>query len=368
MVQTRKSSRKLRSSQKSEVQEKADEQNLPSAAASAEARKNQDAHEEEENSTKKTPLSSRKSPARTTSSSSSAKKEKKKSSRQQEKEELKSKNTGVGLKIAVDKSGASSNAKKIVFDGDNLPPVETERNEDVSDNENNPATEGKAEEEEDDDDDAVEEVTGQTAREEAIDQLKSEEKQSLKATKKKKKRKDRKSKGDKLAEKKDDEVELDDEFFSQLETVRQEEAEQRKEAEKAKARAAAKGKHTAFVFSQDDEVQPNFAVKVGGNIEVVVLKDASSSFASDGGVMATPTAISEEALLYSRSRLTDGSDCNDIGSKNTNSGRNSHKRSRGTGETVPWKRARNHATMVNARSNRRNGKGKPAVFFTRKTR
>jgi len=366
MVQTRKSSRKLRSSQKSEVQEKADEQNLPSAAASAEARKNQDAHEEEENSTKKTPLSSRKSPARTSSSSSSAKKEKKKSSRQQEKEELKSKNTGVGLKIAMDKSDASSNAKKIVFDGDNLPPVETERNEDVSDNENNPATEGKAEEE--DDDDAVEEVTGQTAREEAIDQLKSEEKQSLKATKKKKKRKDRKSKGDKLAEKKDDEVELDDEFFSQLETVRQEEAEQRKEAEKAKARAAAKGKHTAFVFSQDDEVQPNFAVKVGGNIEVVVLKDASSSFASDGGVMATPTAISEEALLYSRSRLTDGSDCNDIGSKNTNSGRNSHKRSRGTGETVPWKRARNHATMVNARSNRRNGKGKPAVFFTRKTR
>jgi len=366
MVQTRKSSRKLRSSQKSEVQEKADEQNLPSAAASAEARKNQDAHEEEENSTKKTPLSSRKSPARTSSSSSSAKKEKKKSSRQQEKEELKSKNTGVGLKIAVDKSGASSNAKKIVFDDDNLPPVETERNEDVSDNENNPATEGKAEEE--DDDDAVEEVTGQTAREEAIDQLKSEEKQSLKATKKKKKRKDRKSKGDKLAEEKDDEVELDDEFFSQLETVRQEEAEQRKEAEKAKARAAAKGKHTTFVFSQDDEVQPNFAVKVGGNIEVVVLKDASSSFASDGGVMATPTAISEEALLYSRSRLTDGSDCNDIGSKNTNSGRNSHKRSRGTGETVPWKRARNHATMVNARSNRRNGKGKPAVFFTRKTR
>mmetsp|Transcript_7556 Transcript_7556/g.13281 ORF Transcript_7556/g.13281 Transcript_7556/m.13281 type:complete len:367 (-) Transcript_7556:56-1156(-) len=366
MVQTRKSSRKLRSSQKSEVQEKADEQNLPSAAASAEARKNQDAHEEEEISTKKTPLSSRKSPARTSSSSSSAKKEKKKSRRQQEKEELKSKNTGVGLKIAVDKSGASSNAKKIVFDDDNLPPVETERNEDVSDNENNPATEGKAEEE--DDDDAVEEVTGQTAREEAIDQLKSEEKQSLKATKKKKKRKDRKSKGDKLAEKKDDEVELDDEFFSQLETVRQEEAEQRKEAEKAKARAAAKGKHTTFVFSQDDEVQPNFAVKVGGNIEVVVLKDASSSFASDGGVMATPTAISEEALLYSRSRLTDGSDCNDIGSKNTNSGRNSHKRSRGTGETVPWKRARNHATMVNARSNRRNGKGKPAVFFTRKTR
>jgi hypothetical protein len=118
---------------------------------------------------------------------------KKKIQQKKRKEDLKSKNTGVGLKISLDNSSSSKitpTNRKIVFDDTNLP---SENDDDDNDNDNdneqgeNP-TDSKEEDDDDDDDDAVEEVQGKAAREKLLEQLKTEEKQSLKSKKKKKRK------------------------------------------------------------------------------------------------------------------------------------------------------------------------------------
>ncbi len=287
----------------------------------------------------------------TSSSSRSAEKKKRKSRQKQRKEELKSKATGVGLKISVD--GGSAN-KKIVFDETNLPSEDEENDNASATNDDSDAEEQvnleiptaePNEEDDDSDDDAVEEVHGTAARDEALDQMKTEAQQSLK-TKKKRKRKARPEKS-KPFESDDDEDEMDEHFFAQLDSARQEEMQQQQELAKAQAR---KGKHTTFVFSGKEEDTTSNPVDVNENIQVVVLKDSKSSFAS--------TSVSEKALLYSRNRLKDGVDPLE--------GETERKRKRmRSGEQVqPWKRANKRFAMGRSRLS----KGRPAAFFKRKKR
>lgn len=290
------------------------------------------------------------------------------------KDDLKSKTTGVGIKISADSAPTNS---RIVFDDSNLPTDEDD-NEDNStngedkDEDFDRETTMKEKDSDDDigddeeDDDAVEEVQGKAARDEAMDQMKTEAKQSLK-TKKQRKRKPRVEKIKEGAAKtneangddSDDGDEMDDEFFAQLDSVRQQEMEEKKVLEREAARAASKGKHTTFVFAKnenDDDNEGDPARRINENMQVVVLKNPSSSASGANGSFApNTTSISEKALLYSRNRLKDGVDrkAGDIEMK--------RKLNRSGEDIQPWKRARPRLSMGRSRLR----KGKPAAFFGR---
>ncbi|KAL3906281.1 MAG: hypothetical protein SGILL_009334 [Bacillariaceae sp.] len=309
----------------------------------------------EQKTTKKRPASS----SATKSSSS----KKKKTKRQQQKEDLKSKNTGVGLKISVeDDDTGRKKTNKIVFDDDNLPPIELEE-EDEGEHEQTTLVQA---DEEDDDDDAIEEVQGSKARDEIEHLMEKEEKEAAKATKKKRKRKERTLKELPVSDAVDEVADLDDDFFSQLDTIRQSEAEEQRKAAKAAAKAA-KGKHTTFVFSQHDDsdeaaTSSSSSVKVGGNIEVVVLGNKR------GASTPAPTIskISKEAMLYSRNMLTDGADAVEFSNGRQFGGgnRDSKKRKLAAGEVETWKRSKKGSTI----RRRSGGKGRPAMLFSRKKR
>jgi hypothetical protein len=309
----------------------------------------------------------------------SKRKRKKKARQKQRIEELKSKSTGVGLKISLESTPV--NNKKIVFDDSNLP-TDEDGNDDVADdeplnsqiaiegenhNDYDNGDDGDEGDDDDDDDDAVEEVQGKAARDEAMDQMKTEAKQSLK-TVKKRKRKPRKEKTAEVAAttKNDndsdaDDDEMDADFFAQLESVRKAELEEREELEKSAAREALKGRHTTFVFAKHkgDEDAMSDPVQINKNIQVVVLKEPSSAFKATANRSFQPNStISEKALRYSRNRLKDGSD--------PAAGATEMKRKRNrSGEDVqPWKRGRQRLSMGRSRLT----KGKPAAFFKRKKR
>eukprot|EP00536_Pseudo-nitzschia_multiseries_P015593 jgi/Psemu1/43164/gm1.43164_g len=297
-----------------------------------------------------------------------AKNQKKKELQKQRKEQLKSKTTGVGLKISVASEAAVNN--KIVFDDSNLPASDDNDNDNESNNDNEeepsevPATrdakENEEQEEEEDDDDAVEEVKGSAARDEVLDQMKTEERQSQKSKKKKKrKRKDRTKQKEAEKEYGSDDDDMDDDFFAHLDSVREKEAREEQKAQKT-SRAIARGKHTTFVFAEnkdEDEgaaAPPRDPVPIDDALQVVVLRDPSSSTPSGG-----PAPISDAALACSRNRLTNGSD---PGAGPTEAKR---KRNRSGEEAQPWKRvARPRLAMGRSRMT----KGKPAAFFTKKKR
>ena len=266
-----------------------------------------------------------------------------KTRRQKQKEEqLKSKNTGVGLKISIDSS--ASNKKKITFDDDDnivdeIPPVA----EEVVDTGNDPS-----EEDNDDDDDMVEEVQGQTAREEILEQLQSEEKQSLRSKKKRKKR-ERKPREE---EEDEDDEDFDEEFFAQLEAAK---AQEKEKLEKKRG----KGKHTAFVFAQDDNIIDERPREADHNIQVVVLKDPSED-STLNAITAVPTnALSNDALIFSRSRLINGSD---------GIARGATGKKRKWQVDTTWKRSKkmNHLMAARSRASRRKGRGMAAANFVKK--
>jgi len=283
------------------------------------------------------------------------------------------------LKISVEADSAAPTNKKIVFDDSNLPPADDDDDDDDDGRDHEVKSNSKLatteqDEENEDNDDAVEEVKGKAARDEVMDQLKTEEKQSLK-TKKKRKRKSRKEEGKDAALKTakdkdkdndgsdddddDDEEEMDKDFFAQLDSVRKEEDVEKKELEKSVARAAAKGKHTTFVFAQnkEDDAALSDPVQIDENIQVVVLKNPSTSEANmDSNSFATTSTISKKALLYSRNQLNDGSD------PGAGSQEMKRKRNRSGEEIQPWKRARQRLSMGRSRMT----KGKPAAFFKKK--
>ena len=258
-------------------------------------------------------------------------KTKRKTRQKKRKEDLKSKTMGVGLKISVD--GGSSN-KKIVFD-DFVPSDDEENDNDVSTGQ---------QQQEDDEDDAVEEVQGTAARDEVLDQMKTEAQQSLKTKKKRK----RKTRPEKEKDSDDDEDILDEDFFAQLDSARQEEFKEKEELAKSQAREAMKGKHTTFVFANNKEENASDPVDVSENIQVVVLN-------KDSGIETT--SVSETALKYSRNLLKDGVDPLE------GAAARKRKRNRSGPQEQPWKRAKK---KLMGRS--RLTKGRPAAFFKRKKR
>jgi len=295
-------------------------------------------------------------------------KNKKKATRKQLKEEIKTKTTGVGFKISVDMDSAPTN-RKTVFDDSNLPTDEDDNDDSTHDKRKDVKLISgiPTEEEEDNDDDIVEEVQGKAARDEALDQIKTEAKRSLK-TKKKRKRKPRKEKTEEAATKsqeyndnEDDHEKMDADFFARLESVRKVELKERKELKKSAARSALKGRHTTFIFAKnkDDDETVNDPVQINENIQVVVLKNPSSTSEVIGNSYFVPnTSISKKALLYSGNLLKDGSD-NAAGAIEMK-----RKRNRSGEDIQPWKRARQRLSMGRSRLTR----GKPAAFFKTKKR
>jgi hypothetical protein len=174
---------------------------------------------------------------------------------------------------------------------------------------------------------------------------------------------------------------LDEDFFAQLDVVRKEEDEERKELEMIAARAAAKGKHTTFVFSQNntdnDTIMNSEPVQIDDTIQVVVLKNQSTNsnattISGSSSFTATTSSISKTALLYSRNLLIDGTDTNHSSSANDNnrsgtrqtSNNNIKKRknNRSGEEIKPWKRAKKQPSLGSSRMK----KGRPAAFFRKK--
>mmetsp|Transcript_92148 Transcript_92148/g.137961 ORF Transcript_92148/g.137961 Transcript_92148/m.137961 type:complete len:306 (+) Transcript_92148:43-960(+) len=273
-----------------------------------------------------------KSPAKAGKAStpkSSAKKSKKK----QVKEELKSKNTGVGLKIDISAPDEAKN-KKIVFDEDvalaeeddipeiqdNAPPDEHEADE-----------EGHADDSDDADDDAVEEVQGNSAREAMLEKMKEEEKFALRS-KKKKKRKERTKENededkDNQTESKDKEEndidEFDDDFFVQLANAKEQEMQE-------KSKSQRKGKRTTFVFENEGENDVSAPRRLDHNIQVVVLNNPVEDNTSNAIAAVPVNALSKEALIYSRGSLANGSDVDGP----------ARKKRKGGKREVPWRRSK----------------------------
>eukprot|EP00980_Cylindrotheca_fusiformis_P015064 scaffold4157_cov136-Cylindrotheca_fusiformis.AAC.14 len=252
----------------------------------------------------------------------------KKTRRQKLNEELKSKATGVGLKISVDTTPKNN---KIVFDDvvdEPEPPVE--KQEVIANDEYD----------EDEEDDAVEEVKGQAAREEILEQLDTEAKYSVHSKKKRKK----KEKPKEVKEEEEEEEEFDDAFFAELEAAR---AEEKKQLEDKKP----KGKHTAFVVAQSDQGISERPREVDENIQVVVLKDSAQD-STVSAITAVPTnALTQNALLYSRNRLVSGSD---------GVARSALGKKRKWQPDNTWKRSKKMKNLV--RVNRKGGRLAPANF------
>uniref|UniRef100_A0A7S0F5G2 Uncharacterized protein n=1 Tax=Craspedostauros australis TaxID=1486917 RepID=A0A7S0F5G2_9STRA len=159
----------------------------------------------------------------------------------------------------------------------------------------------------DDDDDAIEEVTTSKARDELMLQRQQQrESAALSATKSKKKKKKKKAL-QKDDEDDDNDADFDEDFFAQVDSMRNEEAKKKEEAERA-ADFQRKGKHTTFVVNHEETLKDPEGKQVDSNMRVVVL-DQHQIQTTASAVAAVPIGkLSEEALLFSRGRLVDGSD------------------------------------------------------------
>ncbi|CAJ1958826.1 unnamed protein product [Cylindrotheca closterium] len=270
----------------------------------------------------------------------SKKKQTAKARKQQKKEAMKSKATGVGLKISIE--AAATKNKKIVFGDD----------EDVEDEpveeEGEPENDDNEEESDDDDDDAIEEVTGSKAREDILEQLNVEEKLATKSKKKRKKR-ERKQVEDEEGESDD---EFDEAFFAELEAAK---AEEQRELAKTKR----KGKHTTFVVSHDEDDMDDTPREVDDNIQVVVLKNPLQDSTANA-IAAVPTnKLSQQATMFSRGSLDNGSD-------GVARGATGKKRKWQVDNT--WKRSKKMKNMVRVNRGGRGGKNKslaPTIFVTK---
>ena len=269
--------------------------------------------------------------------------------RRQQRESLKAKNTGTGLSISTGKgSNNTPKNKKIVFDDDLVLEQDNEVDEAVETNITETTTkqddDEHSDDDDDDDDDAVEEVKGDTARSQILEQMESERTEALRTTaKKKKKRKERPSK--KVVDDEDDDDdndEFDEDFFAQVDTVMEE------EKKKAKLEhVKPQGKHTTFVF--DEEEQPSATLDnpqdVDHNIQVVVLNEPEST----AQLLPIMKPISKEALLFSRNSISSGPDNTPVGSFN------GKKRQRKDAPT--WKRSKKMKSLA--------ARGRNKAFFSK---
>jgi hypothetical protein len=265
--------------------------------------------------------------------------------RRKRREDLKSKNSGVGLVIPSLDDFASS-SKKILFTEDEEEDKPEESTTTILDEEK-----PHKEQEDDDDDDAVEEVPSNLARENAIKQRALERETLTDQSKKKKKRK-RQPK-----EEEPKEEELDEDFFAQVDSVMAEEKQKRKEKEEAKP----KGTHTTFVFSNEEDDKDHMSpTSVDHNIQIMVLKNPSAKTTASAVAALPVEPLSEEALLYSRGRLINGSD--------SGTGKYDSKKKRKLKEDPTWKRSKkmNHLLQPRARAHQRRGTGVAAAQFAKR--
>lgn len=261
--------------------------------------------------------------------------------RRKTREELRSKNMGLGLKIDTKDVTTS---RKITFDDAILEEMEQDPEEQEDPEEDMKAEKG---DENEDDSDDIEEVKGISARQKALEQ-RSVERENSKAKKlvkkPKKKRSNKVSDEAKGAEESDDD-DFDDTFFEQLEGEMSTQRLNNLKSENSNP----SGKHTAFVFADDDNVQE--PIQAGHNIELVVLgNEQSSSRLVDSKLGTTP---SEAAIVFSRSKLFHGKDAKTALSK---------KRQSNKTEVGAWKRSKKMNRIMFA-GKRTAGKGRPAAHF-----
>lgn len=203
-------------------------------------------------------------------------KKKLRSLRKKRSQDLRSKSVGLVGKIDV---GESSQGKRIVF-GDSIESIS-----DDDDDESEMQT-GKIEGDEDEDDE-IEEVKGTRAKELALAQREKERKTAGEMKKLDSNRRKRKN----ILEESDEEDEMDDNFFDQVDIDLDAERQ-----EKHDSKTSSRGKRTTFVSQEEKDS----SIETGNNIEVVVLRANSMPIATSG---CNP---SENAFVYSRSRLLDG--------------------------------------------------------------
>mmetsp|Transcript_19028 Transcript_19028/g.28713 ORF Transcript_19028/g.28713 Transcript_19028/m.28713 type:complete len:193 (-) Transcript_19028:339-917(-) len=136
-----------------------------------------------------------------------------------------------------------------------------------------------------DEDDQIEEVKGTRAKELALDQREKERKTAGEMKKLDSNRRKRKN----TLEESDEEDEMDDNFFDQVDIDLDAERQ-----EKRSSKTSSRGKRTTFISQEEKDS----SIDTGNNIEVVVLNSMP--------IAASGCNPSENAFVYSRSRLLDG--------------------------------------------------------------
>ena len=128
-----------------------------------------------------------------------------------------------------------------------------------------------------------------------------------------------------------------------------------------RALSALKNQDTALAekVTEDDNIIDERPREADHNIQVVVLKDPSEDSTSNA-ITAIPTnALSNDALIFSRSRLVHGSD---------GIARGATGKKRKWQVDTTWKRSKkmNHLIAARSRANRRKGRGLAAANFVKK--
>lgn len=270
--------------------------------------------------------------------------------RRRQRETLRAKATG-----KIDISNAPSANKRIVFD-DNEPVNRkdiTTDDQKVNDAESGmdkvmtsePPREQDEESEvgHDSDEDAVEEVQTSQAHQQEKEQ-RSQERQSARASLQKTTKKRRRKK---TVEQEEEEEDFDEDFFQQLEQERQAAKNEQRKAKKLASES--KGRHTTFVVAEDDNNRV-LPTTVEG-IQVAVLSNI---------VEPTLSEPTEEAYIYSRSRLDNGSDGLSAKQK-----QKAKRRKVKPEENPSWQRSRKMNVLGSTRLGQNRG-GRPAALFAKR--
>lgn len=273
--------------------------------------------------------------------------------RRKRRENIKSRNTGVGLSISTSKKANSS--KKIMFDDDSdnqeeLDDGDGQPDEHMADaNKDDKGRDGSDDDSSDSDDDVIEEVKSSVARDKALEQL-SRERETSKVQKLQTRTKKRKTKT--VEEEEDD---FDEDFFAQVDS---EMAEQRKQRKIDKESNPPAGRHTTFLSAEEE--LDSLPIQADHNIELVVLGDADTEKNQVNALALQNTQDnvgiepSEMSHLFARGQLASGRDQAKI------------KGTKKKKQTDPgWRRSKkmNALAFERAKVKRRKGRGMAAANF-----
>jgi len=218
----------------------------------------------------------------------------------QRREEIKSRNTGVGLSISTKATG-----KKIVFEDNGFSDEKVDDEQDAADAETGKAHDAEEGSDNDsDEDDAIEEVKSSIACDKAMEQL-AKERETSKVQKLQSRSKKRKAKTA-AATDKEEEEDFDETFFEKVDSAM---AEQQKQKKIAKESVPA-GRHTTFLSTEEE--MNSCPIQTDHNIELVVLGDTDKGPVSSAVLQNTEDKAgmepSEASHLFARGRLASGKD------------------------------------------------------------